>query len=203
MEAKELTKWIPEFFDYENRHGHRIHGTMIKPDGWSKNSKKKFPLLIYVYGGPLGTSKSVVDGSYRSESYFFGGYMAKKHGYLSVVIDPRGQSGYGGLFEKANYEQVGKPQVEDLVDGVKYLTENFHVDDKRVAIHGWEFWRLSNPDVSLHRTRCVSCWNGRSRTYRMGKLQCLVYDRNGRSVKTGIPRSEKVFASSTRQKSEG
>jgi len=138
-EATQLTRWIPDFFEYENRHGHTIHGTMFKPDGWSEESKDKYPLLIYVYGGPLGTSKSVVDGSYQSSAYFFGGYMAKKHGYVSVVIDPRGQSGYGGLFEKANYEQVGKPQTEDLVDGVKFLTENFQIDEKRVAIHGWSF----------------------------------------------------------------
>jgi dipeptidyl aminopeptidase/acylaminoacyl peptidase len=153
-EAVALTKWMPEFFQYENRLGHTIHGSMIKPDGWSEKTKEKFPLLIYVYGGPLGTRKSVVDGSYRSDGYFFGGYMAKKHGYVTVVIDPRGQSGYGGLFEKANYEQVGKPQVDDLVDGVEYLTENYHVDDKRVAIHGWSFGGFqtqmclySEPDV--------------------------------------------------------
>ncbi len=139
QEAKDLTQWLPEFFNYENRHGHTIHGSMFKPEGWSEDSKDKYPLLIYVYGGPLGTSKSVVDGSYRSDSYFFAGYMAEKHGYVTVVIDPRGQSGYGGLFEKANYEQVGKPQVEDLVDGVKHLTENFNVDNKRVALHGWSF----------------------------------------------------------------
>ena len=138
-EAKKLTKWKPEFFDYENRHGHTIRGMMFKPDGWSKKSRKKYPLLIYVYGGPLGTSKSVTDGSYRSDGYFFQGYMASKHGYVTVVIDPRGQSGYGGMFEKANYEQVGKPQVEDLVDGVKFLTENMNVDEKRVGIYGWSF----------------------------------------------------------------
>lgn len=138
-EAKELTEWVPEFFDYENRHGHTIHGMMFKPDGWSAKSKKEYPLLIYVYGGPLGTSKSVTDGSYRSDGYFFQGYMAHKHGYLTVVIDPRGQSGYGGLFEKSNYEQVGKPQVEDLVDGVKFLTENYKADDQKVGVYGWSF----------------------------------------------------------------
>lgn len=138
-EAKELTAWVPEFFDYENRHGHTIHGMMFKPEGWSEKSKQKYPLLIYVYGGPLGTSKSVTDGSYRSDAYFFQGYMAHKHGYVTVVIDPRGQSGYGGLFEKSNYEQVGKPQVEDLVDGVKFLKEGFNIDDSKVGIHGWSF----------------------------------------------------------------
>ncbi len=135
--AKKLTKSKPEFFEYENRHGHTIKGMMFKPDGWKKN--KKHPLLIYVYGGPLGTRKSVTDGSYSTAAYFFQNYMAKKHGYVTVVIDPRGQSGYGGLFEKSNYEQVGKPQVEDLVDGVKYLTSEYNIDNKRVGMHGWSF----------------------------------------------------------------
>jgi dipeptidyl aminopeptidase/acylaminoacyl peptidase len=135
--AKHFTKTKPDFFDYKNRHGHTIKGMMIKPDGWKKENKH--PLLIYVYGGPLGTRKSVVDGSYSSSAYFFNMYMAQKHGYVTVVIDPRGQSGYGGVFEKANYEQVGKPQVEDLVDGVKHLTAEYNVDDKKVGIFGWSF----------------------------------------------------------------
>ncbi|MEO1616077.1 MAG: prolyl oligopeptidase family serine peptidase [Planctomycetota bacterium] len=136
-QAKQVTKVKPEFFEYENRHGHTISGMMFKPKDWKKS--KKHPLLIYVYGGPLGSRHSVNDGSYSSDGYFFQMYMAQKHGYVTIVVDPRGQSGYGGLFEKSNYEQVGKPQVEDLVDGVKYMTENFNTDDERVAIYGWSF----------------------------------------------------------------
>lgn len=135
--AKHFTTTVPEFFEYKNRHGHAIKGMAFKPDGWKKEDRH--PLLIYVYGGPLGTRKSVVDGSYSSSAYFFNNYMAKKHDYVTVVIDPRGQSGYGGVFEKANFEQVGKPQVEDLVDGVKYLTKEMNVDDQRVGIFGWSF----------------------------------------------------------------
>lgn len=135
--AKHFTQTVPEFFEYENRHGHAIKGMAFKPKGWKKD--QKHPLLIYVYGGPLGTRKSVVDGSFSSSAYFFNSYMAEKHDYITVVIDPRGQSGYGGVFEKANYKQVGKPQVEDLVDGVKYLTEEMNIDDKRVGIFGWSF----------------------------------------------------------------
>lgn len=135
--AKRLTKIKPEMFQYKNRHGHTIHGMMYKPDGWKKNQKR--PLLIYVYGGPLGTRKSVTDGSYASDGYFFQSYVAKKLGYLTVVIDPRGQSGYGAVFENANFERVGKPQVEDLVDGVKFLTKEYGIDNKKVGIHGWSF----------------------------------------------------------------
>ena len=135
--AHELTKPSPEFFSYLNRHQQEIHGFMFKPDDLKKDEKR--PLLIYLYGGPLGTRKSVVDGSYHSSAYFFAYYMTQKHGYITCTIDPRGNSGYGGLFENANFDQVGKPQVEDIVDGVKYLIDNHNVDPNRTAIHGWSF----------------------------------------------------------------
>jgi dipeptidyl aminopeptidase/acylaminoacyl peptidase len=135
--AHEFTKARPEFFSYKNRHEQEIQGFMFKPE--DPNMSEKHPLLIYIYGGPLGTRKSVVEGHYQSSAYFFAYYMAKKHGYVTCTIDPRGNSGYGGLFEKANFDQVGKPQVEDIVDGVKFFTENHNVDPNRVAVHGWSF----------------------------------------------------------------
>jgi dipeptidyl aminopeptidase/acylaminoacyl peptidase len=135
--ARRLTTVRPEFFTYQNRHGHDIQGFLFKPPNWNKADKR--PLLIYVYGGPLGRSKQVTEGNYQPDSYFFARYMAERHGYVTCTIDPRGMSGYGGTFEKANFDRVGKPQVEDLVDGVKYLVANLGVDPKRVGIHGWSF----------------------------------------------------------------
>jgi len=134
---KEITGVQPEFFTFENRHGHEIHGHMFKPDDWTPEDKR--PLLIYVYGGPLGTRKIVTQGTYGTSDYFFAYYMAKKHGYVTCTIDPRGMSGYGALFERANYEQAGKPQTEDLTDGAKYMIANHGVDPERVGIHGWSF----------------------------------------------------------------
>jgi dipeptidyl aminopeptidase/acylaminoacyl peptidase len=135
--TRRLAAVRPEFFTYQNRHGHDIQGFLFKPDKWTKADKR--PLLIYVYGGPLGTHKQVLEGAYQSDAYFFARYMAERHGYVTCTIDPRGMSGYGGAFEKANYEKVGKPQVEDLVDGVKHLVAHYGVDPKRVGIHGWSF----------------------------------------------------------------
>jgi dipeptidyl aminopeptidase/acylaminoacyl peptidase len=127
----------PEFFTYQNRQGHEIHGYLFKPAGWKPTDKR--PLLIYVYGGPLGIRKTVSEGEQAAGAYSFAYYMAQKHGYVTCVIDPRGSSGYGSVFEKANYERPGRPQVDDLVDGVHFLVQNHGVDPKRVGIHGWSF----------------------------------------------------------------
>jgi dipeptidyl aminopeptidase/acylaminoacyl peptidase len=136
--TKKLTTVRPEFFSYQNRHGHVIHGHLFKPANWSKADKR--PLFIYVYGGPLpGLRKNVMEGNYQPDAYFFARYLAEKHGYLTCTIDPRGGSGYGSVFSKANFERVGKPQVEDLEDGVKYLVTHYGADPKRVGIYGWSF----------------------------------------------------------------
>lgn len=137
QEAHVLTTVSPEYFTYENRHGQTIHGHMFKPKDFSPDDKR--PLLIYVYGGPLGERKMATRGAFSGSSYFFARYMAEVHGYVTATIDPRGASGYGALFEKANFEQVGKPQTEDLVDGARWLVEQGGIDEDKMALHGWSF----------------------------------------------------------------
>ena len=136
--TQELVSKAPTFFSYENRDGQEIKGFLFEPEEEAKEGEKR-PLLLYVYGGPLGTRKQVVEGNTSSASYMFAQYMTREHGWVTATIDPRGMSGYGALFEKANFERVGKPQVDDLVDGVKHLIENYGVDPERVAMHGWSF----------------------------------------------------------------
>jgi dipeptidyl aminopeptidase/acylaminoacyl peptidase len=134
--AQKLATARPEFFSYRNRHGDEIHGYLFKPHGWQKTDQR--PALLYVYAGALGIDKMVMDGDV-SPDHLFASYMAEKHGYVTVVIDPRGSSGYGAKFEKANYDHPGQAQVEDLEDGVQFLVENYGVDAKRVGLHGWSF----------------------------------------------------------------
>ncbi|MBI9017658.1 MAG: S9 family peptidase [Phycisphaerae bacterium] len=136
-EAKKWAQYSPEFFDFINRHGHKLYGSMFKPEDCKKTDKR--PLLIYFYGGPLGTTKQASQPNFGGEAYGFPLYMTQNHGYITCTIDTRGNSGYAGIFEKANYNQVGKPQVEDIVDCVNYFVKNHGADPKRVGIHGWSF----------------------------------------------------------------
>lgn len=127
----------PEIFSYQNRNGQTVYGFMFKPEGWKATDKR--PLMVYVYGGPLTFSHSVTDGDFNSTSYWFAQYLTRRYGMVTVTIDPRGQSGYGAVFGKANWEQPGKAQTEDLVDGVKFLVSHHGVDPARVGINGWSF----------------------------------------------------------------
>lgn len=130
-------KLKPQLFEYKNRHGHTVHGYAILPPGFQKTDKR--PLMVYVYGGPLGVGKSVNVGDFNSTAYLFNMYLSYVLGYVTVTIDPRGQSGYGSVFGKANWNAPGVAQVEDLSDGVKHLIENYAVDPAKVAINGWSF----------------------------------------------------------------
>lgn len=134
---EKVARLYPELFTFKNRGGLTIYGFLFKPQGLKKTDKR--PLLLYTYGGPLGTGHQVVDGAFGSDNYLFAMYMAARYGFVTATIDPRGSSGYGGLFGAANWESPGKAQVEDLSDGVKFLIENYGVDPKRVGIHGWSF----------------------------------------------------------------
>ncbi|MDR2696863.1 MAG: prolyl oligopeptidase family serine peptidase, partial [Holophagales bacterium] len=127
----------PERFSFKNRHGDKIECYMFKPKGWSSSDKR--PSIVYIYGGPLGDRHSVEVDSFQATGYMFGMYMAAKHGYVTVTIDPRGQSGYGRRFADANWENVGLPQTEDLEDLMKHMNSGFGVDTKRVGLTGWSF----------------------------------------------------------------
>ncbi len=127
----------PERFHYVNRHGDRIEAYVFKPSGWQASDKR--PAVVYVYGGPLNDRHIVEVDSFQNTAYLFGMYMAAKHGYVTVAVDPRGHSNYGRKFSDANWERAGEPQAEDLEDLVKLLPARFGVDANRVGLNGWSF----------------------------------------------------------------
>ncbi|MFG6412984.1 S9 family peptidase [Roseateles sp. DC23W] len=127
----------PERFAYTNRYGDRIEAYAFKPVGWQATDKR--PAIVYVYGGPLNDRHIVEVDSFQNTAYLFSQYMAAKHGYVTIAVDPRGHSNYGRKFSNANWERVGEPQSEDLEDLVKLLPAQFGVDGSRVGLNGWSF----------------------------------------------------------------
>lgn len=133
----ELKLLRPERFNFTNRHGDRIEAYAFKPASWTAADKR--PAIVYVYGGPLNDRHIVEVDSFQNTAYLFGQYMAARHGYVTIAVDPRGHSNYGRKFSDANWERPGEPQAEDLEDLVKLLPTQFGVDARRIGLNGWSF----------------------------------------------------------------
>lgn len=127
----------PERFSFVNRHGDRLHAYVFKPKGWTALDRR--PAVVYTYGGPLNDRHTVETDSFQPTGYLFGMYMAARHGYVTVAVDPRGHSNYGRRFADANWEQPGRPQSEDLEDLVTHMKANLGVDGQRIGLNGWSF----------------------------------------------------------------
>lgn len=105
---------------------------IIKPGNMEKN--KKYPLLIYVYGGPQ--SKRVMNEWDYFNAFF---QMLCQNGYVVACIDNRGTENRGEDFRKSNYLQLGIVETEDQIAAAKYLSGMAFVDSSRIGIFGWSY----------------------------------------------------------------
>jgi len=126
-----LTK--PEFFTFKTNEGVELNGMMIKPKDF--DSTKKYPLLMYCYGGP---GMQTVSNSWGYFDYVWYEMLAQK-GYIIITVDNRGTQGKGELFNKCTYLQLGKYECEDQIASAKYMSKKQYIDSTRIGIWGWSF----------------------------------------------------------------
>jgi len=139
-ENKELTATIDEygvskkeFFTFETVDGTALNGYMIKPQDFDAN--KEYPVLVYQYSGP---GSQQVMNNWSGGNYYWH-MMLAQDGYIVAVIDTRGTGGRGAEFKKMTYEQLGKYEAEDHLEGAKYLGGLPYVDESRIGIWGWSY----------------------------------------------------------------
>ena len=121
-----------KIFPIVNKHGDSLWCRLITPPNMDKG--KKYPVLIYVYGGP---HSQLVTNSFISGGVFLE-YMAQQ-GYVVFTLDNRGTSCRGAEFEKCIHRQLGKLEMEDQMCGVEYLKSLPYVDANRIGLDGWSF----------------------------------------------------------------
>ncbi len=128
-----LRRGPEEFFRVEIGDGVEIDGWCMKPPGF--DPRKKYPLLVYVYGEPAGsTVRDVWDGG----TYLWHLLLAQK-GYVVVSLDNRGTPApRGRAWRKSIYRQIGILAAEDQAAALRALEERWpYIDRSRVGIWGW------------------------------------------------------------------
>jgi|YNPMSStandDraft_1061717.scaffolds.fasta_scaffold00165_26 dipeptidyl-peptidase-4 len=110
-----------------------LYGRIIKPSDF--DSKKKYPLILYVYGGPHA---QLVQNEWLGGAALWDYYMAQK-GYIVATLDNRGSAYRGFDFESCIHRQMGINEAEDQMEFIKYLIKQGYIDENRIGVYGWSY----------------------------------------------------------------
>jgi dipeptidyl aminopeptidase/acylaminoacyl peptidase len=95
------------------------------------------PAVIFIHGA--GYLQNVhLRYPYYFREQMFNSWLTQK-GYVVLDLDYRASQGYGRDWRTAIYRQMGHPELEDLLDGKKWLAEHASVDPKRVGLYGGSY----------------------------------------------------------------
>lgn len=123
-----------EFVTLKAEDGTPLYGKLHKPTTLDPN--KKYPVLIYVYGGPHAQQ---VRNEWLADTYLWLHSFVENEQYIVFTLDNRGSKNRGFAFESVIHRQLGETEIKDQLKGVDYLKSLPYVDGNRIAVHGWSF----------------------------------------------------------------
>ncbi|WP_353085372.1 DPP IV N-terminal domain-containing protein [Flavobacterium sp.] len=123
-----------------------LYTRLIKPSNF--DATKKYPVLVYVYGGPHA---QLITNSFLDGANLWMFWMAEQ-GYLVYTVDNRGSDNRGFAFESVIHGRLGVNEMEDQIKGVEYLKSLPYVDGNRLAVHGWSYGGFMTTSLMLRKS---------------------------------------------------
>ncbi len=120
-----------EIVTVKSQSGATLYARLIKPAHFKAG--EKYPAVVIVYGGPGAQS---VRNSWQGATW---DQVLAHRGFVIWQLDNRGSAGRGHAFETPLYHRTGKTELEDQLDGIRYLVAQGFVDPARVGIYGWSY----------------------------------------------------------------
>lgn len=111
--------------------GHEVQGWLLYPRDF--DPAKKYPLVVYVHGGPSHISLSHWPGTHDFASGLAG------MGYFVLSPNPRGSFGQGEAFTRGNVKEFGYGDFKDIMAGVDEALKVAPIDPNRLGITGWSY----------------------------------------------------------------
>jgi dipeptidyl aminopeptidase/acylaminoacyl peptidase len=122
-----------EVIRWKSADGKEIEGLLTYPAGYGAG--RKVPLILNIHGGPAGVfQQSFIGGR---GVYPIATFAAR--GYAVLRPNPRGSSGYGTEFRRANVKDWGGADFQDLMTGVDKVIEMGVADPERLGVMGWSY----------------------------------------------------------------
>jgi dipeptidyl aminopeptidase/acylaminoacyl peptidase len=143
-----------EGFRFSGALGDQVQGFLVKPPNFDPS--KKYPVKFLIHGGPQGAWGD--DWSYRWNPELFAA-----NGYVVIMINFHGSTGYGQKFIDAINGDWGGAPFEDLMKGLDYAEQHYEFIDKtRECALGASYggymanWVLGHTD----RFKCIVSHDG-------------------------------------------
>ncbi|WP_104381405.1 S9 family peptidase [Sphingobacterium sp. HMA12] len=127
---------------FRNEKGLEVDYWLLKPVNYQEG--KRYPLLVEIHGGPASMF-GPADASMWLEYQYF-----RARGYAVLFSNPRGSSGYGADFLKANFKDWGTGPARDVLEAVDRSLATGIVDSAQLFITGGSYgaylttWILAN-----------------------------------------------------------
>jgi dipeptidyl aminopeptidase/acylaminoacyl peptidase len=132
----------------------KVQGFVVKPPDF--DAKKKYPVKFLIHGGPQGAWGD--DWSYRWNPELFAA-----NGYVVIMVNPRGSTGYGQQFIDDINGDWGGRAYQDLMSGLDYAEKNFaYVDKNRECALGASYggYMANWLEGNTTRFKCIVSHDG-------------------------------------------
>ncbi|MGB6429506.1 MAG: S9 family peptidase [Candidatus Acidiferrales bacterium] len=124
----------PETFWFAGAGGTRVEGILIRPPSFDPS--KKYPVVLVIHGGP----QAGWEDAWESQAYRWNAQLFAAPGYVAVLINPRGSTGYGQKFVDEIQDDWGGRPYEDLMKGLDYVLATYpFTDGSRTAAIGGSY----------------------------------------------------------------
>jgi dipeptidyl-peptidase 4 len=134
MTPESLGLCVPEITSFHSTDGVLLYAAIYVSEQTRSQSQPR-PLVVAVYGGP---GVQTVTNTWSQTVDLRAQYLAQQ-GYVVLNVDNRGSANRGLAFESAIARSIGHIEINDQVDGVRYLASRPYVDSTRAGIYGWSY----------------------------------------------------------------
>ncbi len=143
----------PQLLKIQNRNNETLYCAVYQPDDEQGRHQTPYPTIVSVYGGPH-SQRYVL---YRNKikfilKCFFSRVINSwslrvdmrtqrlvESGYVVLRLDNRGSPNRGLAFESAIRYDMGHLELDDQIDGIRYLIKQGITDKTRVGMYGWSY----------------------------------------------------------------
>lgn len=143
----------PQFISYKAKDGKTVYARLYLPPRFDKS--KKYPAVLFVHGA--GYLQNVINGwnNYYREAMF--NHILTERGYVVLDIDYRGSAGYGREWRTDVYDYLGGLDLQDHLDGIDHIVNNYAVDPARIGMYGGSYGGFLAEMAAMRAPDKINC----------------------------------------------